>query len=541
MADPLEQNLIRIWNQLITERRLKLRSSLSEYAALTSGVLTYGSLLSGTLIEGIALPAILQMVQKKTAVHLEPRLAFACENVAWKRALLQDDERGIKVPVFTCVHEMARSPECATDCDGKTWNIPRVGLLVFAIECDSISGLASGWSLRLRCVDDAARSGTDSRTGSTAVSCMQIVEFLRPPFFIAECVKNLTAKDQSTGKSAFQAIIEMAVDAGYTCESYQLDAKEYGVPQSRTRSFLFGAWVGKNKALAIFEASKTAAGQHQQAFEAMLEELKISPLSLHEYLDHSVRPREEATVQSSTAAPTQAAKRRKQAHVEKPVKQSVFAYEEKHLEVYTQMQLQWPPHFTEEFEVKTVSIAGSRRMQEVLYLEEHRLGPARSMTSYGARDLHMTEEWGVMRHAHLPCIVGSSVIWVRGTLQTGQVIDRRLHGTEALAVQGLGHKSQTAKVKALSYEQTLDLAGNMFVAEVFSVVFLTAFATIDVSNIHRAVQTSRLHVDDASHRSQSQDDGESMESESAESDEEEEPDAKTEIDDLDIDDLNFDN
>ena len=121
MADPLEQNLIRIWNQLITERRLKLRSSLSEYAALTSGVLTYGSLCSGTLIEGIALPAILQMVQKKTAVHLEPRLAFACENVAWKRALLQDDERGIKVPVFTCVHEMARSPECVTDSTGKTW------------------------------------------------------------------------------------------------------------------------------------------------------------------------------------------------------------------------------------------------------------------------------------------------------------------------------------------------------------------------------------------------------------------------------------
>ena len=96
-------------------------------------------------------------------------------------------------------------------------------------------------------------------------------------------------------------------------------------------------------------------------------------------------------------------------------------------------------------------------------------------------------------------------------------------------------------MKALTYEQQLDLAGNMFVAEVFSVFFLTAFATIDVSNIHRAVQTSRLHVDDASHRSQSQDDGESMESESAESDEEEEPDAKTEIDDLDIDDLNFDN
>ena len=124
------------------------------------------------------------------------------------------------------------------------------------------------------------------------------------------------------------------------------------------------------------------------------------------------------------------------------------------------------------------------------------------------------------------------------------MIDRRLHGTEALAVQGLGHKSQTAKVKALTYEQQLDLAGNMFVAEVFSVFFLTAFATIDVSNIHRAVQTSqtsRVHVDDAIHRSQSQDDGESMESESAESDEEEEPDAKSDVDDLDIDDLNFDN
>jgi hypothetical protein len=120
------------------------------------------------------------------------------------------------------------------------------------------------------------------------------------------------------------------------------------------------------------------------------------------------------------------------------------------------------------------------------------------------------------------------------------VIDRRLHGTEALAVQGLGHKSQTAKVKALTYEHQLDLAGNMFVAEVFSVFFLTAFATIDVSNIHRAVQESRLNVDDASQRSQRSgaDDGESMESETAESDEEEEPDAKS--DSIMGEDLNFD-
>ena len=112
---------------------------------------------------------------------------------------------------------------------------------------------------------------------------------------------------------------------------------------------------------------------------------------------------------------------------------------------------------------------------------------------------------------------------------------------EGLAVQGFGHKSQTAKMKALSYEQQLDLAGNMFVAEVFSVFFLTAFGTIDVSNIHRAVQESRLHVDDASQRSQSQDHGESMESETAEADEEEEADAKSDVNDFNFDDLNFDN
>ena len=277
------------------------------------------------------------MVQKKTAVHLEPILAFACENVEWKRALLQDDERGIKAPVFTCVHAMAQSPECAIDCDGKTWNIPRVGLLVFAIECDTISGLGAGWSKRLQCVDDAARSGTESRTGSVAVSCLQIVEFLQPPIWIAECVKNLSAKDPSTGKSALQTIIEIAVDMGYTVDNYNLDAREYGVPESRTRSFLFGAWVGKKAALAWLEALKTDAGQHRSAFAALLEELKISPLSLHEYLDHSVRPREEATVESSTAAPKQKSmpKRRKQGPAQKLVQKPVLAYEERHLMVYT--------------------------------------------------------------------------------------------------------------------------------------------------------------------------------------------------------------
>ena len=173
------------------------------------------------------------------------------------------------------------------------------------------------------------------------MSCLRIVEHLQPPLFIAECVKKLSTKDQATGKSAFQTILEIAAAMSYAIELYHVDAKEYEARESRTRSYLFAFWVGRADALARLDTPAPHARQQRFAFQSVLE-FKISPLPLGEYLKDTIptvdrRPREEeVAVQSSSAAPERAAKRRKQGPHARLVKQPVLVYQEKHLEVYTE-------------------------------------------------------------------------------------------------------------------------------------------------------------------------------------------------------------
>ena len=137
------------------------------------------------------------MFKKKLSAEIQFEVVFACENVKWKQELLT--ELGIPT-VYPCVHiAAAEDDRHVPNIKGETKRMSNVDLLIFAIECDTISRFAKGWSERLGCIEEAL-NGKESRTGSTAVSCMRIVERLQPPLFVAECVRALTMKDSTTKK-----------------------------------------------------------------------------------------------------------------------------------------------------------------------------------------------------------------------------------------------------------------------------------------------------------------------------------------------------
>ena len=83
---------------------------------------------------------------------------------------------------------------------------------------------------------------------------------------------------------------------------------------------------------------------------------------------------------------------------------------------------------------------------------------------------------------HIPCIVSSAQIWIRGKLDEGRFADRRLEGEECLAIMGFDMARQPAEMRALSYSNKVDLAGTMFDANTVSTFLLAMYATLPLAD-----------------------------------------------------------
>ena len=74
-------------------------------------------------------------------------------------------------------------------------------------------------------------------------------------------------------------------------------------------------------------------------------------------------------------------------------------------------------------------------------------------------------------------------------MRTGVTVDRRLTGSEALAIQGFAHEFQSPMLRKLTFEQEMDLAGNMMIGDVLVRFFVAALVTFDL-----AASVSRVEV-----------------------------------------------
>jgi hypothetical protein len=157
----------------------------------------------------------------------------------------------------------------------------------------------------------------------------------------------------------------------------------------------------------------------------------------------------------------------------------IFKCEELHLGVFTESDLEWPPTFCQEFLGRTKCLRNSRRMQEILYLDETMNSEETLDGPLRARDLNLSYDWGSWFEGYTPCIVSTSQMWIRGRARTGERVDRILLGEEALALQGYGYEDQCPVTHALTNKQRVDLAGNAFTAESFCKVVLASLLTFD--------------------------------------------------------------
>jgi len=105
-----------------------------------------------------------------------------------------------------------------------TKELPDFDLLVGGVPCQS-------WSIA------GKRGGFEDERGNMWFQFSRILRDKQPKYFIAENVKGLLSHDE--GKS-MERICEELCGCGYAIDFEVLNAKNFGVPQSRERVFILG-------------------------------------------------------------------------------------------------------------------------------------------------------------------------------------------------------------------------------------------------------------------------------------------------------------
>ena len=82
------------------------------------------------------------------------------------------------------------------------------------------------------------QKGFKDERGEVFYSIIEILKIKKPKFLLLENVRNL--KNHDLGKTYKEIKRSLTEEAGYTVKSIILDTKNYGLPQTRRRIFLFG-------------------------------------------------------------------------------------------------------------------------------------------------------------------------------------------------------------------------------------------------------------------------------------------------------------
>ena len=102
--------------------------------------------------------------------------------------------------------------------------IPKFDLLFAGFPCQSFSQMGNQKSLN------------DNR-GALFFDIASIMAAIKPNYFILENVNRILTIDN---KSTIKTIKKIIEDLGYHIDIFQLDSKDYGVPQTRRRAFIYG-------------------------------------------------------------------------------------------------------------------------------------------------------------------------------------------------------------------------------------------------------------------------------------------------------------
>jgi len=104
-------------------------------------------------------------------------------------------------------------------------NLPKFDFLCAGFPCQSFSSMGK-------------QKGLDDERGALFFDIAALLHAIRPKYFLLENVKRLLTIDN---KKTFKLIISVLQSEGYDVSWWVLDSKDYGVPQTRRRVFIYGS------------------------------------------------------------------------------------------------------------------------------------------------------------------------------------------------------------------------------------------------------------------------------------------------------------
>ena len=108
--------------------------------------------------------------------------------------------------------------------------LPKFDLMMAGFPCQSFSSMGQ-------------QKGLNDERGSLFFDIASILHSIKPKYFLLENVKRLLTIDN---KKTFKTIITTLQNEGYDVNWWLLDSKNYGVPQTRRRVFIFGSLKNLN-------------------------------------------------------------------------------------------------------------------------------------------------------------------------------------------------------------------------------------------------------------------------------------------------------
>lgn len=94
------------------------------------------------------------------------------------------------------------------------------------------------------------RKGFEDTRGTLFFDVLRILKEKRPKYFLLENVKNLISHD---GGKTFRVILDSLAELDYVIDFTVLNSKDFGVPQSRERTFICGIYRGVS---SLYEEDK---------------------------------------------------------------------------------------------------------------------------------------------------------------------------------------------------------------------------------------------------------------------------------------------
>jgi site-specific DNA-cytosine methylase len=203
---------------------------------------------SGTESPLLALDMISRAVQERYNSKLEVEHVFSCEIEPFKQAYI---ERNFQPPkLFRDVRELCN--KFATTAYGALLPVPGdVDILVAGTSCVDYSNLNN----ERKGLDDGGESG------QTFKGMMEWIKRAKPPVVILENVCN----------APWEAVAERFRDNGYHATYQRLDTKQYYIPHTRTRVYLFATLIDKFGKADVSEQWKEMVKHLQRPSSATLE------------------------------------------------------------------------------------------------------------------------------------------------------------------------------------------------------------------------------------------------------------------------------